>query len=291
MHTARQLANHVGRGLARPHPRPRVSFPLLKRLHQTLTARDWWILAALAEHRVLTTGQLRRLAFDTDSGARHRLHTLFELRAVDRFRPLTLVGSAPHHYVLDKAGALLLAERREVTLTELPYRPDDALQLAFSRALPHTVAVNDFFTRLAAAARGDPDRELTLWWPERRCGQAWGDLIRPDGYGIWRDHDRTTGFFAEIDLGTEPLDTLTHKVDRYVQLAHDTGSPLPVLFQLPGPHREYGLHQALGTPPIPVATTLAALTADPAGPVWLPVGADGERQSLISLTTPTGGPS
>ncbi|MFI0453129.1 replication-relaxation family protein [Actinomadura sp. 6N118] len=294
-HSPRELVTHVGRGLGTLTPRPRVSRPLIQELRHALTARDWWVLGALAEHRVLTTVQIARLAFDTDSAARHRMHTLHGLRAVDRFRPQTPVGSAPWHYVLDKAGAILLAERHGIALSEVPYRADDAIHLAFSRQLAHTVAVNDFFTTLAAAARHLPGAELELWWPERRCARAWGSLVKPDGYGVWRHYSTQVGFFAEIDLGTEPLDALVRKVAAYSRLAHTTGINTPVLFYLPGPRREYGLHQVLndnarqvnggGGARVLVATAIHRSGTDLAGPIWLPVGSDGTRLPLAQLPT------
>ncbi|MFI0350893.1 hypothetical protein [Actinomadura sp. 9N407] len=46
------------------------------------------------------------------------------------------------------------------------------------------------------------------------------------------------------------------KVDAYARLAHLTAITTPVLFVLPGPRREYGLHHALGAPQVPVQTLL-----------------------------------
>lgn len=282
-YTQRQLTSHVGQGLATLTPRPRLTKQTLAELQRRLTARDLWLLGMLAEHRVLTTIQITDLVFDTGTAARHRLHTLHELRAVDRFRPLTLVGSAPWHYVLGEAGARVLAAHRGTEPADLPYRPDQTPRLARSQQLAHTIAVNDFFTALAAAARGDPDTELATWWPERRCGAAWGHIIRPDGYGVWHHHGTRIDFFAEIDLGTEPLDRLIRKVDAYTRLNHTTGIHTPVLFALTSTRREYGLHTALGTPPIPVATT----TGNPADPSWLPVTGNGTRTSLAQLAPDT----
>ena len=74
-----------------------------------LTARDRWLLRMLHEHRVLTTGQITQLAFGTTRAATARLAVLYQYRAVDRFRPLAPAGSSPLHFILDEAGAMLLA--------------------------------------------------------------------------------------------------------------------------------------------------------------------------------------
>src|ERR1700684_97480 len=73
-----------------------------------LTARDRWLLRMIHEHRVLTTGQITQLAFGTTRAANARMTTLYQHRAVDRFRPLAAAGSSPLHYILDEAGAMLL---------------------------------------------------------------------------------------------------------------------------------------------------------------------------------------
>src|ERR1700733_3729175 len=92
-----------------------------------LTARDRWLLRMLHEHRVLTTTQITQLAFGTPRAAPPRLLTLYQHRAVDRFRPLAPAGSAPLHFILDEAGALLLATEDGITQGELGYRRDRSM--------------------------------------------------------------------------------------------------------------------------------------------------------------------
>ena len=77
---------------------------LLAALAARLTTRDRWLLRMLHEHRVLTTTQITWLAFGTGRAATARLLTLYQLRAIDRFRPLTPARSAPLHFVLDEAA-------------------------------------------------------------------------------------------------------------------------------------------------------------------------------------------
>ena len=91
-----------------------------------LTARDRWLLRMLLEHRVLTTGQITDLAFGTTRASTARMSILYQLRAVDRFRPLAPAGSSPLHFVLDEAGAAVLAAEDGTTPADLGYRRDRA---------------------------------------------------------------------------------------------------------------------------------------------------------------------
>jgi len=103
---------------------------LLAALAGRLTARDRWLLRMLHEHRVLTTSQITQLAFGTTRAATARLLTLHQHQAVDRFRPLIHVGSAPLHFVLGEAGAHVLAAEDALTVGQLGYRRDRALAIA-----------------------------------------------------------------------------------------------------------------------------------------------------------------
>lgn len=288
--------------------RLRMEPAVLAGLARRLTGRDRRVLDLLYEHRVLTTAQITQIAFGTDRYTRRRLTILYAYRAVDRFRPFhPRGGSAPWHYVLDEAGALIVAQARGTTARELPFRRDRVMEIALSPALAHTVAVNGFFAVLTAVARRESAADLTVWWTERQCRRAWPDGIRPDGYGRWRitvgGAARETDFFLEYDRGTETLTRVAAKLDGYADLAGRTGYRTPVLFCLPGPGREQALRQLIGGATVPVATTTAALAGltepgrppeplpegGPAGLVWLPVGAR-QRVRLADLAPHPGRP-
>lgn len=287
--------------------RPRLEPAVIAALARRLTARDRRVLDLLYEHKVLTTAQITQVAFETDRYTRRRLAVLYSHRAVDRFRPFTpRGGSAPWHYVLDEAGALIVAQARGTTVDGLRFHRAHVMDIALSPTLAHTVGVNGFFTALAAAARRDLAAELTVWWSERQCRRAWPEGIRPDGYGRWRvttqGTTRETDFFLEYDRGTETLARLAAKLDSYADLAARTGYRTPVLFCLPSPGREKALHPLIASAPVPVATTHSALTGTPrpgsapaaaggagtAGPVWLPAGA-ARRMRLTDLVPPATG--
>ncbi len=260
-----------------------------------LTPRDLWLCELLHEHRVLTTHQLTDLAFPNLDTAEHRLAILHRLQVVERFRPRRDRGTAPYHYVLGPAGARVLAARRGQDPSGVRYRRDDALAVAHWQHLDHLVAVNGFFCALARAARGRADRALVAWWSERRCAARWGRLVRPDGYGRWRDGQAEVDFFVEVDRGSEAPSRLAGKLEGYATLAAVTQVPTPVLFWLPSPQREAAARAALASAvavPIPIATAASSASgggahggADPAGPVWLPIRSAGSRQRLAALAT------
>jgi Replication-relaxation len=259
----------------------------LAHLAARLTARDVWLCQLLDEHRVLTTAQLADLAFPNLDTAQHRLAILYRLELLERFRPRRDHGSAPYHYVLGPAGARVLAAHQGQDPSAVRYRRDDALAVAHWRHLEHLVAVNGFFCALARAARIRPDRALVAWWSERRCAARWGRLVRPDGYGRWRDAEGEVDFFVEVDRGTEPAWRLADKLDGYATLAAVTGVATPVLFWFPTPQREATARTALATAaaPMPVATATSGSghPDDPAGPIWQPLGGSGPRQPLAAL--------
>jgi Replication-relaxation len=283
----------AGPAAGRIPARPPVSPALTARLAGKLTGRDRWLLRMLHEHRVLTTTQIIRLGYGAPRRVQTRLGDLHRLRAIDRFRPLATAtaGSAPYHWVLDQAGAEVLAVEDALTLPELGYRRDRALDIAFSPRLAHTTGVNGLFTALAAARDGGG--ELACWWSERRCAAVWGDLARPDGYGLCRDPDgQAADFFAEYDTGTEDLPKVMAKLAGYRELAARTGIATPVLFWLAsGPRREQHLRALLTeagpVPGVPVATATpasAAAAGGPAGAAWLPAWQPGPRLRLARLT-------
>jgi hypothetical protein len=204
----------------RPRPRRRPSrrgnvVDQLTALASRLTDRDRAIIHLVGEHRVFTTAQLAKVYFNSVDRAEHRLRELTDARALARFRPYTRhgEGSAPFHYVLGSAGAAVLAAEQGIEPRRLGYRPDKALEIAHSQRLRHLVGVNGFFAALMAYARqqrcqGASAATLAVWWSERRCADRWGDVVRPDGYGRWCEHDREVDFFLEYDRGTEPLHRL-----------------------------------------------------------------------------------
>jgi hypothetical protein len=251
-----------------------------------LTTRDRWLLRMLAEHRVFTTPQITALCFTSERVTRSRLQMLHLHHALHRARPLAPVGSHPYHWVLDTAGAAVLAAEDGISLKESRWRRDHAHAVLHSASLGHTVGVNGVFCGLVAHARANPATRLVAWWGERRCGGHVGDVVRPDGYAHWHTGRRHVEFFLEYDTGTESLPILVRKIDKYAELGRITGLTIPVLFVLPTARREANLRHAVSDIQTPAATTNTdALNAagDASGPCWQPIGRRGPRLDLPGL--------
>jgi hypothetical protein len=118
---------------------------------------------------------------------------------------------------------------------------------------------------------------LADWEPETDLGR-----VRPDGAGTIHDGNRVIAFWFEHDTGTEPLATLVRKIDRYVD-GQTFMTPRPLLFQLPNPTRQHNLHNAIAPMRLgfTVATTITDSKANPAGPVWWPIGGPAGRLRCI----------
>jgi hypothetical protein len=256
----------------RPVPRVRNSAEHLAWLAGHLTARDRWLVRMLFEHKVFTTHQIVDLAFPTRRAANLRLLNLYKWGVLHRFQPHRASGSHPMHYVLDTAGATLLAHEDGFEPSGLNYSREREVGRAYSLQLAHTVGCNGLFTTLIRRAR-QPGAvgELTAWWSASRCGRHWGDIITPDGYGRWREAGREIEWFVEFDFGTEQLSRLAGKLTRYERLAKTTGITTPILVWLPTAEREASVRRvlvdalrALDHPHrVPVATTSAAAAVDP----------------------------
>jgi hypothetical protein len=265
-----------------PSNRPRADADLLAYAASRLTDRDIALAELLLEHQVLTTDQIATAAFTSPITARHRLQQLYRIRIVDRFRPLRRAGSAPNHWVLDETGAAVLAAHRGTLPADLGYRRDRALNWAHNPRLAHLVGSNGVFTDLLGYGRTHAGTGLHTWWSERRCAHAVGSVVRPDGYGLWHDQNRTVAFYLEYDRGTETLHRVVSKLDGYARLAAAHG-PTQVLIHVPTPAREAALRHLLAAHPQGrhAATTINGL--HPAQTAWLPCHAKATRTPLAAL--------
>jgi hypothetical protein len=198
-----------------------VSDEQITRLAAHLTGRDRQIALDCYEHSVLTTWQLRRLHFISiaEQTARRRLLLLYRLRVLDRFRPLTPrgQGSAPHYWVLDEAGAHIVAAAHGIGRSELRYQHAAALSIADSIKLAHHVEVNEFFCRLHADAHAAGGR-LAEWYGERTLHRHFHGRLAPDSYGVLRLPDEPPiHLLLELDRASEPSSRLREKAERYAR--------------------------------------------------------------------------
>jgi hypothetical protein len=252
----------------------------------SLTDRDREILRLLRWHRVLTTSQVHQMFFSDLNTAQHRMARLHDLRLVERFRPQRCGRDGEYHYVLDVLGAYVvavMANRDPDRELKMRWRTDQALSIATSQRLAHTVGANDLFVRLVAAARHAPDAELSTWWGERYCKERFAGIVYPDGVGVWREGGATVVFCLEYDRGTEQLGRLAAKAADYARVEEASGWAFWVLVVVTGPRRERGARVALSGQGLAAATTTQPQALRPTDAVWAPLGADGTRVRLADL--------
>ncbi|WP_327393156.1 replication-relaxation family protein [Streptomyces sp. NBC_01186] len=259
----------------------------LAALASRLTPRDQWLVRMVHEHRVLTTGQIHRLAFSARRRAQRRLLVLHQLGLLDSFRPLTTYGSSPEHYTLGPAGAALLAAHADCPPKALGWRPTHTARIAFSPSLGHDLATNDLLVRLAAHRRTH-QAGLTLWLSASSCERRWGDLVHPDAYAHWSDGDQTLPFFLEYDTGSQNLARVEAKLDAYAHFTTTTRDRPALLLHTRTASREHAIRQRLTNTArqheLFLATASADLTADtPWGPWWLPAHPPALRLTLTEL--------
>ncbi|MDE3130970.1 MAG: replication-relaxation family protein [Acidobacteriota bacterium] len=230
----------------------RVGAAAIAALASRLTERDRLVALACYEHRVLTSEQLRRLHFGSSRRCCARLEQLYRLRVLDRFRPARErgQGSAPYHWLLDEAGAHVVAAALGIERSELGWRHQAAIAISRSATLTHQLEVNELFTRLSEEAAASGGR-LADWWGERRCRTLLEGRVAPDGYGkLLLPGRRPVSFLLELDRATEDHERLRQKARRYAKalprsvLADE--EPL-LLVAVPTPARRDNLAAALAS--------------------------------------------
>jgi hypothetical protein len=207
-------ANETMKEKTRPS---RLNERQLVKLASHLTERDRQIALDCYEHNVLTTDQLKRLHFTGLRTATVRLQVLYELRVLDRFRPIAKrgQGSTPYHWILDEAGALIFADEQGIDRSQLSFTHEDALRIAASRNLGHHVEANELFTRLAVEANR-AGGALAEWLGVRTLAHMFSGVVVPDGYGLLTMPGRPAlHLLLELDRATEPTATLREKAKRY----------------------------------------------------------------------------
>lgn len=126
-------------------------------------------------------------------------------------------GSSPYHWILDEAGAHVVAAQYGIERRELKWRHTTALALADSPKLHHHIEINEFFAQLAheASASGGA---LAEWYGERTIHGLLGGLVWPDGYGVLALPERAPiHLLLELDRATEPAAQLRDKATRYAK--------------------------------------------------------------------------
>ena len=109
------------------HRAPRVTAECVAELARHVTERDREIALCLYEQQLLATDQLSLLFFSSKRRAQDRLLFLYRRRVLDRFYPPSPFGAGKPqaHWLLDEAGAHLVAAKLGVERKRLGWQPRD----------------------------------------------------------------------------------------------------------------------------------------------------------------------
>jgi len=244
-----------------------------------LGERHWSLLALLAEHGTLHTGQVVTLRFGSRPAAVRHLGVLVRAGLVWRF----VYDDDPSHlayYEASTDGVAVLEQRLR--------RSGRAVPDALGRPVPGQFVVNEFFTGLAGEARTGGRGHLYRW---RRALDTAVWLrghgvsgVRPRAFGMWIEDGVAVRFLLHVDQGEPsplsgtPAPPASRGLTGY-RLATRGVPATAVLVVHAKAERESDLHRELTDAPVavPVATsTVDRLYAAPsaAEAIWNVVGAD-----------------
>jgi hypothetical protein len=219
-----------------------------------LTERDRALLAQLAEHEPLATGELLLLFFTGARACRVRLAQLEQRRLLLRVYPTAgRKGTSEALWFLTAdARALLGAPARRTPSLSLP-------------DLEHRRAVACFMCGLVVRSRRRAGEGLWCWHGETRAQVGAGGHVRPDAYGRYLLANGELTFYLELDRGTEPAKRVGTKLAAYTAaLATDTGRERGNILLICHSRRR-----------------LVSLAAHaPQGPPWIWASVDGEHYCL-----------
>jgi hypothetical protein len=288
----------------------RVSGERVFELARHLTERDRAIALALYEHQLLATDQLTLLFFSSKRRAQDRLRFLYDERVLDRFyppRPYGL-GKAQAHWLLDEAGAILVAASLGLERKRLGWQRRD--DWGSYPQLLHRLEANRFVTDLIAVTLADGSLGVREWWGSRSAASRLADSSQhgrpiPDAGFFLETAAGPIECYLEWDRGTETLARLTHKLKLYwhAEVHSSERGHINVLFVLPTERRLRALVDSVAadterrrqardnwfTPSWPL---LAALTDElaargPLARVWRSLREPGQRARLSELRART----
>lgn len=231
-----------------------MSAERLFELARHLTERDREVALYLYRHRVLTTEQLQLLFFSSRRRAQDRLLFLYRNRLLDRFYPPAPFGHGKPeaHWLLDEAGAFLVAAMHDLERKQLGWQRRD--DWGSHPQLAHQLGTNRFVTDLIAATLADPGLGVSEWWPPAEAADHLGARRRgrvlPDAGFYLETPVGPIECYLEWDRATETQERLAEKLLAYrlaeARLYSDGSEPRCILFVVPGSRRLETLRRAFG---------------------------------------------
>ena len=215
-------------------------------LARHLTERDRELVRTVFEQQVLTTDQLTLLFFSSRRRAQDRLLFLYRHRVLDRFYPPFPfgVGKLQAHWLLDEAGAILVAAQLGVERKKLGWQRRD--DWGSHPQLAHRLETNRFVTDLVAATLTDPTLGVTVWRGPAQAARRF-DLSkhlstpRPDGGIELVCPAGRIECHLEWDRGTETKQRLEDKLFAYLEVhevwERNQSPPINLVVVVPGPGR------------------------------------------------------
>ncbi|MFA5870175.1 MAG: replication-relaxation family protein [Candidatus Bathyarchaeia archaeon] len=258
-----------------------------------LDERDFEILVALVEHKVLSTFQIAALFFSSLRRAQYSIQQLKDLGLLRTFSWKAAgynARSSDRHFLSERGVAVaakyLNRPRRE--LPDTPRTDGDA-----RASMPHRSGVNAFFCSLVDACFNVQGYGLATWQPERR-EQGQHRAIQADSFARLVHPGGTVEFHFEYDRNTENHQALVSKFVGYLEYGEFEATfrrlHPNVLFLVPSEGRERNLERALvdavaserteapSAPPPCYSTNLDLIrSAGHLGPIWREILGGKER--------------
>lgn len=275
-----------------------------------LPERDLALLEALYEHRFLTGRQIRTLFFHQHPDPRTRALVPTRTPRVMQRRTALLRqqgllhrrvryrsdGSrdADPYYCLSRAGAQLVAWRRDLPASEVRARAGDAL--AGPLFVAHSLACAELACVLVTAARTHDGHACEPgWWRGERSSRHSFRFrgrtltICPDGYTRYQADRQQHHLLVEVDRATSTLTRLAAKLDRYSAYAgsgawQELYPVFPKLLLTTSSEQRLATLLARIEPPrefVLLSTSTAELAhRGPLAPIWRQPGAHAPRALL-----------
>jgi hypothetical protein len=232
----------------------RVSAERVFELARHLTERDREIAMVLFEQQVLTTDQLTLLFFSSRRRAQDRLLFLYRHRVVDRFYPPAPFGygKPQAHWLLDEAGAILVAARLGAERKKLGWQRRD--DWGSHPQLAHRLETNRFVTDLIAATLPDLTLGVTWWTGSAQAARSLDvhphvPAPRPDAGFELACAAGSIDCYLEWDRATETKQRLRDKLRAYLSVhevwEYNDWPPLNLLVVVPTAARLATLKAAL----------------------------------------------